>query len=198
MKNKLLVLCCALLAVTASAQTSTKKKPGQQAPAPVIAPKPPGPEELRPKVEALLNGYEYVPTAEDWKRLGPNALTVLQDIAKDTTQLPTRRTRAVASMGQVDNPNAGQTLTAMVSDVKVDARYRATAIEALGARLGDKALPTVKPYLSATNVELREATARTLSRMTTPDARKSLESRLEKEQDAAVREAIQRGLKAQP
>ncbi|MFL5318668.1 MAG: HEAT repeat domain-containing protein [Myxococcaceae bacterium] len=191
--NLPVVICCALMAVSASAQTA-KKKPGQKAPPPIDAPTPPGPDDVRAKVMALLSGYEYVPTAEDWKRVGPGALDVLAEIAADSTQLPTRRTRAVACMGQLDTPKASERLTTLVTNEKLEPQYRGTAIEALGAKLGDKALPTVKPFLTASNAELREATARTLSRMKTPEARKTLESRLEKEQDAAVRDAIQRGL----
>lgn len=190
------VALCALVAFTASAQT--KKKPGHPAPVPVNSPPPPGPENVRAKVETLLSGYEYVPTNEDWKRVGPGALDVLVQIANDPAQLPTRRTRAVASMAQVENPKATDTLLTLANDSKVEVRYRSTAVEALGAKLGDAALPKVSPLLNAKDAELREASARAIARMNTADARKTLESRLEKEQDPAVRDALQRGLKTTP
>lgn len=149
---------------------------------------------LRDAVDALLSGYERVPTEEDWKRLGPDALGVLEQIYNDPAALPSRRTRAVASMAQVDNPEAVSRLKAIVGDSAADPQYRSTAALALAYRTGEKSLPEVQPLLDHQDPRLRDAAARALGRVGTEDARKFLEERLGKEEDPAVREAIQQSL----
>ncbi|MGQ0507577.1 MAG: HEAT repeat domain-containing protein [Myxococcaceae bacterium] len=157
------------------------------------------PAELRPKVEALLNGYERIPTDEDWKRLGPNALQVLEQIYADPAVLPTRRTRAVASMAQVDNPAAAERLRSILKDTQADVQYRSTAAQALSARLGPDAVPDLNPSLSDKDARVREGGAKALSRVSGPEARQLLEDRLGNEEDPAVREIIQQSLtKSEP
>ena len=167
------------------------------------------PEEIRPppssntvksqqatkeKVEALLAGYERVPTAEDFKVLGPEALTVLEQIYNDASQLPTKRTRAVASMALADSPDAEKKLRDIVIDSKVDSQYRSTAALALAHRAGERALTDLAPLLESKEPRLRDAAARAIGSVGSVDARKSLEERLGKETDPSVREAIQQTL----
>jgi HEAT repeat protein len=183
-----LLLSATGCATQASKQPADETRPATQSP----AAKSQG--DLKAKVEALLSGYERIPTDEDWKRLGPDALGVLEQLYNDPAQLPSTRTRAVASMAQVDNPAAVDSLKAIVADAKVDAQYRSTAVLALGYRTGEQALPQLEPLLDDKSPQMRDAAARAIGKVGTPDARKSLEERLGKEQDPAVREAIQQSL----
>ena len=188
MKTLLIAL---LIASPALAQL---KKPGQPHKAPVVTETPPGPEQLRPKVEALLKGYEFEPRKEDWEKLGPGALDVLVAIASDEKLLPSTRSRALASMNHFPDAKVSATLATFATSTKLQPSVRATAAEVLVARDGQKALAKVSPLLSASDPLLRETAAKSIARLGTPEARKTLESRLEKDQDPAVREAIQRGL----
>jgi HEAT repeat protein len=149
---------------------------------------------MREQVDALLNGYERIPSDEDWKRLGPGALGTLEQIYADPNAFPTRRTRAVASMAQVDNPAAVERLKAILQDDRADPQYRSTAALALGARIGNEAVPSLEPALKDRDTRVREASARAMARLGTPEARRSLEAQLENEQDPLVREVIQRSL----
>ncbi|MBI3185838.1 MAG: HEAT repeat domain-containing protein [Myxococcales bacterium] len=155
---------------------------------------PPKPQDMKVRVLALISGYERVPTEEEFKELGPGALAVLDELYADASQLPTTRTRAVASMALVDNPEAEKRLQDLVADPKVDVQYRSTAVAALAHRAGEKALSTLAPLLESEEPRMRDAAARALGRIGTAEARKTLEERLGKEQDAAVREAIQQSL----
>lgn len=188
-------LAIALLSLTAAAQAPLKK-PGQAQTPPKEAPPPPGPAELKPKVLALITGYELEPKREDWDKLGPKALDVLVAIAQDDTALPSTRTRAIASMNHFDAPSVSTHLATFASQKTLPWRLRATAAEVLVARDGEKALPQVAPMLSSADPLVREAAAKSIARLGTATARKTLESRLEKEEDAAVREAIQQGLRS--
>jgi hypothetical protein len=152
------------------------------------------PAALREQVEGLLNGYERMPTDEEWKRIGPDALGVLEQIYLDATALPSRRTRAVASMAQVDNPAAADKLKEILQDGRVDVQYRSTAALALGSRMGSSAVPALEPALKDRDGRVREASARAMARLGSPEARRSLEEQLAKEEDPAVREVIQQSL----
>ncbi len=180
-------IACAVLLLTAAGcanhKSSEEGQGGKLSPA-----------ALREQVDALLNGYERMPTDEDWKRLGPDALGALEQIYADTNALPTRRTRAVASLAQVDNPAAVERLKAILGDERADAQYRSTAALALGTRLGNAAVPALEPALKDRNTRVREASARAMARLGSPEARRSLEVQLENEEDPAVREVIQRSL----
>lgn len=185
----LLALC---LAVSSAEAQTPKRKPGQAQTPP--AQLPPPTYELRPKVEALLSGYEFEPRKDDWERLGPGALDVLVAIANDEKALPSRRQRAIASMNHFDDASVSVKLASFADSTTLEPRLRATAAQVLLQRDGEKALPKVAPLLSSPDPLIRENAAKSIAKVGTPNARKTLESRLEKEQDAAVREAIQQGL----
>jgi HEAT repeat protein len=154
---------------------------------------------LRDGVNALLTGYERVPTAEDWKTLGPEALMVLEQVYADAAALPSTRSRAVASMALVDNPEAAARLRTIIDDPKADVQYRSHAVRALAFRVGEQALPQLETALADSAPAMREAAAMALGRLKSPAARRSLEGRLPNEADEAVREALHRSLgKATP
>lgn len=170
--------------------TQTSRPPAEEAkPRPALSQ-----EDLRQRVEALLSGYERIPTEEDFRPLGPGALVVLEQIFLDPARLPTQRTRAVASMALVESPQAEQKLKEILSDPKIDVQYRSTAVLALAHRSGAGALGELRPLLEDKDASLRHAAARALGRVGTLQARRSLEERLGKEPDPAVREAIQQSL----
>ncbi len=186
---RLLAASLSLLAAASGCARHSSKATEEARPTSALSP-----EALRAQVESLLNGYERMPTDEDWKAVGPEALGVLEQIYRDPKALPSRRTRAVASMAQVDHPAAGDTLKAILQNPRVEAQYRSTAALALGARLGSFAVPVLEGSLKDGDGAVREATARAMGRVGGPDARRSLEEQLANEQDPAVREVIQQSL----
>jgi hypothetical protein len=190
--------CAAVLLF--SAQGCATQAPKQAEEAKPAGSTPSDPAQMRKKVEDLLSGYERIPKQEDWHRLGPDALAALEAIYRDPDALVSRRTRAVASMGQVENPKAEETLRSIIQDPKADVQYRSTAVLALSYRLGPSAaVPQVEPLLESKEPAMRDAATKALGQLGTAEARKSLEDRLGKEEDPAIREAIQQTLtKMQP
>jgi HEAT repeat protein len=178
-----------VLALVCACAAKTKPEGDTQGSPPAATP-----ENVRAKVEALLAGYEYVPTAEDWKKLGPVALKVLDEIYANPKELPTKRSRAVASMGQVDHPEAARHLSAIMKDTSAPSEYRSTAVAAYAHREGPAAVTEIEPMLGDSDKEVRRAAIKTIGKLGGTSSRKALEQRLEVEEDEALREAIQRSL----
>jgi|GEM_PF-6008690 len=154
---------------------------------------------LRAQVDALLSDLDGGTTDADWKKLGAGAMTILEQIFNDAAESPFKRTRAVDSLAQVDNPEASDRLKAILADSNVGTQYRSTAAWALGRREGASAAHWLHPRLGDPNRSVREAVIRTLASVGGEEARKSLEERLPKEEDPKLREFIQRTLiKIQP
>ncbi len=184
-----MVLVLPLLALVSCA-TQTPKQSAEEGSKQV----PPSGEALQAQVDALLSGYERVPTDEEWKRLGPEALPALEKIYRDASALPSKRSRAVSGMAQVDNPRANEVLKEIVLDPKSEQHLRATAMLALGYRGGPEAIAALEPMLAHDEPALREGAARALAKVGTPQAKQPLEERLDRETDPVVREAIQQSL----
>jgi HEAT repeat protein len=184
-------LLIALLLVVPSLACATEKK----AETPAVTQ--PGQSEalnLRPKVLALLQAMEGTPSVEQWKQLGPEALTVLRQIAADPAELPTRRARAAASMAYVDNPAASDTIKGLASDVNALPLVRKSAVLALAARDGTNAVPALTGLLADNDLDVRSASARALGSAGGAGAKTALQSRLDTETDPKVRDEIQKSL----
>jgi HEAT repeat protein len=152
------------------------------------------PKDVRARCQTLLSGYERVPTEADFAPLGAAALPALEAIRADPASLPTTRSRAVSAMGLLKDPAAVERLKGLAADAELEESQRSAALLALAHRAGEGALPQLAPLLDDPNPRLRDSAARAVARVGTPDARKSLEGRLEKESDPGVREAIQQNL----
>ncbi len=187
MKTFVIALC-----VLSSAALAANPKPtGTPQPA---KPAPVAPEGLSASVHALLSGYEYVPSKSDWDRLGPAAFDELAKIWKDSAQKPTTRSRAVSSLALVTSPGAEPLLKSILQDVSIDAKYRSVAAMALSVRLGDQSVPVLKPLLDDKEPRLRESAARALAQTHAAVVPELLKTRLAKEQNATVRDALETSL----
>jgi HEAT repeat protein len=180
----------AIVLFTACAPRSAKAPEVNGASKPLEGP------ELAKEVQAMLEGNPRIPTEEDWKRVGPNALAVLEEVAHDSAAAMPQRLRAVACMSQVNNPLAVASLRRMVLDEKEDVNLRAAGAQSLAFRAGNSELATLLPLLAGRDAVLREAAARALGQLSSPEAKQALETRLEVEEEAPVREAIQKSLTA--
>ena len=147
---------------------------------------------LRQRISGMLPGAR----PEEWKRLGPDALIVLQQIVNDPATYPEQRAQALRALPLADSPDARGVLEAYARDAHQDPATRAGALDAtlslppppdntLGRGMLDDPAPPV-----------RAAAARVVAKLGGAGAREALEARLEKEEDAAVRQEVQRGLTA--
>ena len=148
--------------------------------------------EIRTKVLALLAITDA--GADRWRALGPEALTVLRQLASDPAEIPARRAAATASIAYVDNPAATEVLRAYATDANVLPQVRQSAVQALGAREGVQAVPMISPLLSDGDPDVRRGAAKELGDVAGPAARAALQSRLAAETNPQVRDDIQKAL----
>jgi HEAT repeat protein len=149
---------------------------------------------LRARVEALLQQPDSVLNEADWKRLGPEALALLEEVAADPNAPSAWRVRAVTSMALVDHPDAVNRLRALLEDAGTHPTLRASAALALSLRSGPESLAALQPHLQDGQQQVREAVALAIGRLGSIEAQKALEERLPLEEDLLVRDAIQQGL----
>jgi hypothetical protein len=177
------VLAAVLVAGNAGDASALMSGPGSSSAAP-----------LRTRVEALLQDPDAFLREADWRRLGPDALAVLVEVASDPNVPSAWRARAVASMGMVDHPEAVQRLHSLLEDPGTHPTLRAHAAFALALRSGPDSLSTLLPHLQDGQQQVREAVALAIGRLGSIEAQKALEERLPVEEDLLVRDAIQQGL----
>jgi HEAT repeat protein len=148
--------------------------------------------EVRERVQNLLS--EPSASAADWKPLGPGALLVLEQTISDARAPAAARGRAVEALALVDNAEATAKLKSIAQNGKVRPPLRSKAVAALAEREGAACAQPIKPVLSDPNRQLREQAVRSLASVGGPDARAALEERLPREEDARLRELIQRSV----
>ena len=168
------------------------RAPANQGPTAVESPAELDKVEVRERVQNLLS--EPGASAADWKRLGPGASIVLEQTIKDARAPVATRGRAVEALAQVDDAEAAAKLESIAQNGKVGASLRSKAVAALAEREGPASAQPIKPVLSDPNRQLREQAVRSLASVGGPDARAVLEERLPREEDARLRELIQRSL----
>lgn len=148
--------------------------------------------DLRPKVIALLGATEGA--AERWKVLGPEALTVLRQLASDPAETPGRRAAATLSIAYVDNPAATEILRSYATDANVLPAVRQSAVHALAVREGTTGVAALTPLLADGDADVRLSAAKALGDVGGPAARTALQARLATESSPPVRDEIQKAL----
>jgi HEAT repeat protein len=141
-------------------------------------------EEARSRVAALLDAPDAgVP---EFAGIGPEAVPALQAELLDTQASDARRLVAARALAGLPGRAGLGALGDAVASPRLTPALRDTV-----ARLG--------PLLGAPDPSVRSAAARGLGRAGGAAARKSLEDRLEREEDPGVRERLQASLaQAQP
>jgi HEAT repeat protein len=163
---------------------------------PPMAPKMSGPPsatvlaDLRPKVIGLLGSTD----AERWKLLGPDALTVLRQLASDPAETPGRRTNAVLGIAYVESPDATDALRSYATDANVLPAVRQGAVRGFAIREGTSSVTPLTPLLADGDADVRQTTARVLGDVGGPAARAALQARLGAEASPVVRDEIQKAL----
>lgn len=148
---------------------------------------------LGQQIDALMGGYEYVPPASAWTRLGPEAASRLRVIAEDTHQLPSKRLRAVSALALFPTSETRAFLEQILANEQASSLMRRKAALSLAAGFGTSALPVVARHAASPDVRLRDDVARALGLIKTPEARAVLQSRLAVEK-THVRHTIARQL----
>ncbi|MCP4804025.1 MAG: HEAT repeat domain-containing protein [Proteobacteria bacterium] len=135
----------------------------------------------------LLNQHDSPPTATDWQSIeGVDAQLVLA-IQGDLNT--TQKGRAVQALGYVPTDAGRAELSRVLAEDPVLARK---AVFALAIGWGDAALPELKTALESDDVQLRIAAVKATTKV--PLGTELLQSRMEVEQDEAVRDALTKAL----
>ena len=154
-------------------------------------------EEARSRVASLLDAPDAgVP---DFAAIGPEAVPALQAELLDTQATQGRRRAAARALAVLPGRAGLATLGDAVASPRLTPELRDAVAEELGSHDRDEAVARLGPLLGAQDPSVRSAAARGLGRAGGAAARKSLEDRLEREEDPGVRERLQASLaQAQP
>ena len=154
-------------------------------------------EEARVRVAALLDAPDA--GAPDFAGIGPEAVPALQAELLDPQATEARRLAAARALGGLPGRAGLGTLGEAVSSPRLTPALRDAAAEELGSHDRDEAVARLGPLLGDPEPSVRSAAAKGLGRAGGAAARKSLEDRLEREEDPGVRERLQASLaQAQP
>ncbi len=146
------------------------------------------------EVHELLGGIEYVPTAAEWQKLGPDAAVTLRAIAGSPKERPSKRSRAISAMAHFPTPETQAFLEGLAADTNSKPKFRGKALRALAVGFKSGALPTLKTFAADANSTVREDAILGLGTVATPEAKVVLEQRLQLETKVHLRETIQKSL----
>ncbi|HZJ55342.1 MAG TPA: HEAT repeat domain-containing protein [Myxococcaceae bacterium] len=154
-------------------------------------------EEARARVGTLLDSPDA--GAAEFAGIGPEAVPALQAELVDAQASDPRRLAAARALADLPGRAGLGVLGDAVASPRLTPALRDAVAEELGSHDREEAVARLEPLLGAADPSVRGAAARGLGRAGGAAARKSLEDRLEREEDPGVRERLQASLaQAQP
>ena len=140
-----------------------------QAPAPAQAAAVPeilSDSELRARIEAYLGAIDTPIGADQWRGLGPQAAPVLEPIATDENEMPSRRAKALEGLVAAAPDRAALLVGKLARDETAPTVVRVAALHGVGKVLApSKALAELKPVLqTARTAGMRSTAADVISR----------------------------------
>jgi hypothetical protein len=88
-------------------------------------------EQIQARVRAYLGNIDSHITADHWKALGPRAGSLLQSIALDPAQFPSRRAKAAYGLALAAPDQAEPVLTTLAQDESVASGVRIAAMQGM-------------------------------------------------------------------
>ncbi|MFO0746122.1 MAG: hypothetical protein U1F43_10670 [Myxococcota bacterium] len=152
-------------------------------PSALAAPSPSGP--TPDQVRTLLSGYEKVPSADDWARLGPpeavsaELVRIASGARADAHAL--LAARATSSLAHFPLPSVRAFLEARVRDTSARPQLRGKAAIALARAFGDAAAPAIASLFAAGDADLREDAIRAYRQLVSPAAERFVLARAARE-----------------
>src|SRR5512136_2288304 len=108
----------------------------------------PSDEELRGRIEGFLGAIDTPIRVEQWKGLGPGAVPILQRIAQDRGEFPSRRARALHGLAIIGGPEAEKTVLEVARSSGDRFQVRAAALRGAGQFLPpDRLAAELRPVL---------------------------------------------------
>lgn len=159
-----------LFAGAAGAQTVTPDPHAAPPPGPAVDAPTDGVTDVRRTVRRWFDGFEFVPRAEHYARLGPNLAPALVALAEDVSEHPIARARAVSAMVHVDDAASDAALERLLLTPDEESVVRRKAARVLAERRGAAAIDLLATALvnAPDDAALREACARGLRHIGPP------------------------------
>ncbi len=136
--------------------------------------------------------------SSDWRKLGDDVDVRLIEAATDERLDPAARARAVEALGQISTERARHFLRNLLNTSGSGPDLVAAAVHALSDLLArtdpSEALTLDKKYLDHRDWMVREAAARALGKLGTPDAEEALRARWNREKSGVVKLALSAAL----
>lgn len=154
---------------------------------------PPTKEELR----RALSGYEDVPPAEYWQRLGNETVGVLAEMYNDPATPAYVRYRAIYAVANYPIDATRTFLLAVARAPGQNDLHIRAALVSLGRAFGDRAIEDVRPFLEHREPVVREGAIQALDRIGTPRAVTLLRTRLTTEPARHLRTRLERAVTAE-
>lgn len=151
--------------------------------------------DLRSEVLDQLGAYEGTASAEQLGALG-DVGPVLLEIAQDDSVASSRRGRAITALADFPSDDAQTWLASTLKDSDGTSYLRRKSAYALAGGWGQAAVGPLKTALSADDTQLRIAAAEALGSVGGSAATQALDARLSAEDNASVREALQKALES--
>ena len=148
--------------------------------------------ELTERVRAMLGGYEHVPTAEEWAKLGKpeDVAAALMALATEPGVKTVTAARATSSLGYFPRPEVSTFLVARMGNEQLPATLRGKAAIAAALAFGDDRADEIAALLSSPDAGLREDAVRAFGHLVSPAAERFIEARLTTEPEAHIRAAM--------
>jgi hypothetical protein len=146
----------------------------------------------RQTVLNMLSGYEHIPSTQELEALGPEVPSILMQIVQDTGVKKYRRLRALSLLQHYpDNPEVTMFLTSLLEEKDLPSGFRRATLLTLGHTAKGKAIGILTPYLSSTDMHIREAAAQALMDTGDPSVSIILKAATEKESEPFLRKHLE-------
>jgi hypothetical protein len=123
-------------------------------------------EQIRDRIQAYLGAIDTRIPPEHWRALGPRGAAILEQVAQDPNQFPTRRAAAVAGLSAIGAASSGEVLLSLAKSEQSPLTVRLAAVGGAQDVIPSAQLATaLKPVLEgARDPHVRGAAAEVLSR----------------------------------
>ena len=152
------------------------------------------------RVQYLLSGYEYFPTADDLLAVTSTPDVYLLSLAygTGTHTLSIHRHRAIGALAYFPSELTRNHLLYMLHSPATPEMTRHHVINALASSFGDAALPIIEPFLSNDDLQLQLTAVAAIGSIESEAAGLVLENTLPQQTHELVRERIQEQLLKTP
>lgn len=147
------------------------------------------------QVRTMLSSFEGGPSADAWEALGPETLTVLEQLYDDEGQPPYVRLRAVQATGHFPSESTRTFLKRVATQEGQNDLLIRAAVRTMARAFGSSALADIRPFLTHRATAVREGAVLALGSLESSRARALLQARLDVERNTTVRAMLQRTLR---